>query len=370
VTAPDEPPLALHGSRIVIGAGLLDRCGDEIRAALPRHRLAIISDDTVAPLYAGRVAAACAPAPVTLLTIPAGESSKTRESWSRLTDELLEAGFGRDSAIIALGGGVVGDLAGFVAATYMRGIPFVQLPTSLLAMIDAAIGGKTGVDTRAGKNLVGAFHHPALVLVDPGALSTLPPAHLRSGLAEAVKHGAIASRAEFDWLGSNIAAMLRDGGPDTAVASRLVRTNIWIKAGIVARDEREGGVRKTLNFGHTIGHAIESLSGYTMLHGECIAIGMIVEARIGALLGVTDPATIGTIGWLVREAGLPTAVPRSMSAESVIRATRSDKKTRAGRVEYALPAMLGAMAGADCGYAIPVQDDVVGSAISESRTTM
>jgi 3-dehydroquinate synthase len=362
--------LELHGSRIVIGAGGLDSCGDEIRSALGGRRLAIISDDTVAPLYAARVSAALAPSPVTILTIPAGEESKTRTSWSRLTDELLDAGFGRDSAIIALGGGVVGDLGGFVAATYMRGVPFVQMPTSLLAMIDAAIGGKTGVDTRAGKNLVGAFHHPALVIVDPLALATLPVAHVRNGLAEAIKHAVIASRAEFEWIASNLGALLRDGDPDVALADRLVRKNIEIKSAVVARDEREGGVRKTLNFGHTIGHAVESLSGYRMLHGECIAVGMAVEARIAARLGLADAGLAGTIAALLRAAGLPTSVPESMTAAAVLAATRSDKKARAGSVEYALPATLGGMAGADRGYAIPVADSVIAGAIGESRATL
>jgi 3-dehydroquinate synthase len=362
--------LELHGSRIIVRAGLLDSCGAEIRAALPGRRLAIVSDDTVGPLYAARVAAALAPAPVTVLTIPAGEENKNRKSWSRLTDELLDAGFGRDSAIIALGGGVVGDLAGFVAATYMRGIPFVQMPTSLLAMIDAAIGGKTGVDTRAGKNLVGAFHHPALVVVDPRALGTLPLAHLRNGLAEAIKHGVITSRAEFDWIAANLAACLRDGGPPAELADELVGRNIAIKAAVVARDERESGVRKTLNFGHTIGHAIESLSGFEMLHGECIAVGMLVEARIAALTGVADSSLAGAIAATLKSAGLPGAVPISMTAVAVLEATRSDKKSRAGAVEYALPSALGAMAGADRGYGIPVPDSAILEAVEASRATL
>jgi 3-dehydroquinate synthase len=362
--------LELHGSRIIIGAGLIDSCGADIRAALPGRRLAIISDDTVAPLYAARIVAACAPAPVSLFTIPAGEEHKTRPHWARLTDELLDAGYGRDSAILALGGGVVGDLAGFVAATYMRGIPFVQIPTSLLAMIDASIGGKTGVDTRAGKNLVGAFHHPSLVIVDAGTLSTLPLEHIRNGLAEAIKHGVIASREEFDWITANIGALLETGGPDAAIADRLVRKNIEIKSAIVARDEREGGVRKTLNFGHTIGHAVESLSGYSILHGECIAIGMVVEARIAALANLADTALAPSIEKLLRAAGLPVAIPKAMSADAILAATRTDKKARAGSVEYALPTKLGAMAGADRGYAIPVADSVIVQAIGESRATL
>jgi 3-dehydroquinate synthase len=361
VTEPG--PLELHGSRILLGAGLLEHGGAEVRSSLRGRRLAIISDDTVAPLYAARVAAAVAPEKTAVFTIPAGEASKTRAHWSRLTDELLDAGFGRDSAIIALGGGVVGDLAGFVAATYMRGIPFVQMPTSLLAMIDAAIGGKTGVDTAAGKNLVGAFHHPALVVVDPSALSTLPAAHLRNGLAEAIKHGVIASRADFEWLSANVAGLLRAGGPSIGLADELVRRNIAIKAGVVARDEREAGVRKILNFGHTIGHAVESLSGYSMLHGECIAVGMVVEARIAASVGVADASLAETIAALLRAAELPTDLPLTMTPESVLAATRTDKKARAGAVEYALPARVGEMAGAENGFALPIPDSVVGAAL-------
>ncbi len=314
--------------------------------------------------------AALAPASVPLFTIQAGEENKSRKSWSRLTDELLDAGFGRDSAIIALGGGVVGDLAGFVAATYMRGIPFVQMPTSLLAMIDAAIGGKTGVDTRAGKNLVGAFHHPALVVVDPRALGTLPPAHLRNGIAEAIKHAVITSRAEFDWIAANLRALVREGGAPAHLAEELVRRNVAIKAAVVARDERESGVRKTLNFGHTIGHAIESLSGFSMPHGESVAVGMVVEARLAALLKLADSNLAGTIASLLREAELPTAVPNSMTASAVLEATRSDKKSRAGTVEYALPAALGEMAGAERGYAIPAPDAIVLAALGASRATL
>jgi 3-dehydroquinate synthase len=359
--------LELHGSRILICAGLLDLCGAELRAALPGRRLAIVSDDTVAPLYAARIAASCAPAPVSVHTIPAGEASKTRKNWSRLTDELLDAGFGRDSAIIALGGGVVGDLAGFVAATYMRGIPFVQVPTTLLAMIDASIGGKTGVDTRSGKNLVGAFHHPALVIADPLTLSTLPPGHVRNGLAEAIKHAVIASRAEFDWLGENVPSLLRAGGPDVALAERLVAVHVGIKAGIVARDEREGDVRKVLNFGHTIGHAVETLSGYSMLHGECVAVGMVAEARVAELIGVADGALEESISALCTAAGLPTTFPDSMSPAAILAATRSDKKARGGTVEYALPSAIGHMSGAGHGYGTPVPDAAVLDALSRSH---
>ncbi len=357
----------LHGSRMLIGAGLLDACGPELHATLQRRRLAIISDSNVAPLYAARLAAACGTPSPTVLTIPAGEASKTRQQWSRLTDELLDLHFGRDSAILALGGGVVGDLAGFVASTFLRGIPVVQLPTTLLAMIDASIGGKTGVDTRHGKNLVGAFHHPVLVLADPTLLGTLPVEQLRNGLAEAIKHAVIASAPEFVWLATNGRAITRTGGPNAALADQLVRRNVQIKADIVARDERESGVRKILNFGHTIGHAIETLSGFAMLHGECVAVGMVVEARIAARAGIGDPGLPEMLIDVLRQVGLPTAVPAEMSGDAILEATRSDKKARDGLVEYALPAKLGMMAGADRGFAIPVPDAIVLDVIDSSR---
>ena len=357
----------VHGSRVLIGAGLLDACGAELRATLPRRRLAIISDSNVAPLYTARLAAACGTPSPTILTIPAGEASKTREQWSRLTDELLDLHFGRDSAILALGGGVVGDLAGFVAATYLRGIPVVQLPTTLLAMIDASVGGKTGVDTRAGKNLVGAFHHPALVLADPTLLGTLPVEQLRNGIAEAIKHAVIASAPDFVWLATNADAIVRPGGPSAAMAEHIVRRNVQIKVDIVARDEREAGVRKILNFGHTIGHAIETLSGFAMLHGECVAVGMVVEARIATRAAIGDPGLPEMLIEVLRQAGLPTTVPAAMASDAILEATRSDKKARAGVVEYALPAKLGVMAGADRGFAMPVSDAMVRAALDNSR---
>jgi 3-dehydroquinate synthase len=360
------PPgaIRLYGAEIVVSTGLLDRCGDTLRGTpdLAGRRLAILSDDVVAPLYGARLAKTCRangfPEPA-VFTFAAGEASKTRAQWARLTDELLAAGFGRDSAILALGGGVVGDLAGFVAATFMRGIPLVQVPTTLLAMIDAAIGGKTGVDTATGKNLVGAFHHPALVLADPGALATLPRRQLRNGLAEAVKHAVIASAAEFAWIAANVSALAREGGPEPDIADQLVRRNIAFKVGIVARDEREEGLRKTLNFGHTIGHAIETLSGYTMLHGECIAIGMVAEARIAAALGVGEPDLPDVLARVLVEAGLPVGIPAAMSPDAVLTATRTDKKARGGIVEYALPARLGEMGSADRGYTMPADDALV-----------
>jgi 3-dehydroquinate synthase len=361
------PAFTLHGSAIHVAAGLLDGCGPLVRSVLGSRRLVIITDQVVAPYYLERLSAALGGEPPLHFKFPPGERHKTREMWTRLTDAMLASGVGRDAAVLALGGGVVGDLAGFVAATYMRGIPVVQLPTTLLAMIDASVGGKTGVDTSAGKNLVGAFHHPVLVLADPSTLDTLPLAHRRNGLAEAVKHGAIASAPMFAWLEANAATLTADAPLPRDVAEQLVRENIAIKASVVDRDEREGGLRKILNFGHTVGHAIELTSDFALLHGECVAMGMMVEARIAAALGFAEPALAERLGTLISALGLPTDVPSTMNDDIVLEATRADKKARAGAVEYALPHDIGTMAGADRGYGIAVADDVVSAALAASR---
>ncbi|MFI5228542.1 MAG: 3-dehydroquinate synthase [Gemmatimonadales bacterium] len=345
--------------RVTVHAGALDRLGDIIADAAPAYRYAVITDEIVAPLYAERVRALLAPhGDVIMVAIPSGETSKTREMWAYVTDDLLDNGFGRDSTVVALGGGVVGDLAGFVAATYMRGLPLVQVPTSLLAMIDASIGGKTGVDTRAGKNLVGAFHQPAAVVVDPAVLATLPPEHLRAGFAEAIKHGVIADAAYFERVAA-CAVDLDSLDPAGDAMLDVVAGSIEIKADIVRRDEREAGVRKTLNFGHTIGHAIERCAGYALRHGDCVALGMVAESAIAERIGVAVEGTAARVLDAVRTAGLPHARPRTMTVDEILTATRRDKKNRADRTEYALPARIGAMAAAEHGWSLSVDDAIV-----------
>ena len=254
-----------------------------------------------------------------------------------------------------------GDLAGFVAATFMRGVSLVQCPTSLLAMIDASVGGKTGVDTRAGKNLVGAFHVPAVVLADVELLATLPIEQRRAGLAEAIKHGVIADAAHFDELDASLDALLA-GEPSSTLA--VVARSVEIKAAVVRADAREHGLRKTLNFGHTIGHAVEQASGYALLHGECVAIGMVLEARLAEHLGVAEHGTASKIETLLRRASLPVALPASMDAETILAASRHDKKSRNGGVEYALPTRIGAMIEAGSAWSIPVDDAVVREVLS------
>lgn len=354
--ASHEVRLATYS--VIIEPGVLDRAASIVDSVARAHRYAIITDDHVGPLYAERITKGLRLSPNSTFTIPAGEAHKTRESWARLTDDLLAAGFGRDTTIVALGGGVVGDLAGFVAATFMRGVPFVQVPTTLLAMIDASIGGKTGVDTPAGKNLVGAFHQPAAVIADTSVLATLPINELRAGMAEAIKHGVIADAAYFARIASLVGS-LRSIDVASPAMLDLVARSVEIKADVVGRDERESGVRKILNFGHTIGHAVELVSEFSLLHGEAVAIGMVYEARIAERIGVADAGTAAEVQRVVRAAGLPDECPEGLSVDDIVAATRGDKKARGGRAEYALPARIGAMAGATNGWGIAVSEDLV-----------
>ena len=267
---------------IVVKSGALDDLGDVVRAAGDRHRVAIITDRNVGRRYAKRATKLIPGAEV--FTIAAGEQHKNRMTWATLTDKLLAAGFGRDTTIVALGGGVVGDIAGFVAATYMRGVPVVQVPTTLLAMVDASVGGKTGVDTAAGKNLVGAFHQPSAVVIDPVVLKTLPTDHISAGFAEIIKHGVVADAAYFEQARGFASRHSMNGRDGLVDLTDLIRRSVAIKASIVSRDERESGLRKVLNFGHTVGHAIEAAKKFTMLHGEAVAMGMVAEARLAEQL--------------------------------------------------------------------------------------
>jgi 3-dehydroquinate synthase len=351
------------GYEVLVGAGLLDRLGALLAARAPAHRVAAIVDATVDALHGAHVRAALPPSTL-VLPVPPGEHEKTRARWAQLTDAMLDAGCGRDTTVVAIGGGVVGDLAGFVAATFMRGVPVVQVPTTLLAMVDASVGGKTAVDTPHGKNLVGAFHPPALVLADPDVLATLPPAHRRAGLAEALKHGIVADERHFDALLAHADAVGADGWrADDAFVATLARS-IAIKADVVRQDPREQGLRKVLNFGHTIGHAVELLSDYALLHGEAVAIGMVVEARAAELAGVAECGTAARVREAVRRAGLPDARPAGIGADAVLHAARGDKKARRGVAEYALPRRIGAMAGADRGWAVPLEDAVLREALA------
>ncbi len=361
MTPPHE--IALPTYRVTVAPGSLDTLGAQLRHLTAARRLAIISDTTVAALYGGRAVAALG-GDVPIFSVAPGERAKTRENWSLLTDSLLDAGFGRDSAIVALGGGVVADLAAFVASTYMRGVPVVQVPTTLLAMIDASVGGKTGVDTAAGKNLVGTFHQPCAVIADPDTLATLPPAQLRAGLAEALKHGIVSNEAYFERVVAELPQLIGPGGHGSEAMTTMIARSVRIKADIVRRDEQESGVRKVLNFGHTLGHAIEAVSGYVLLHGEAVAIGMALEAQLAERAGVAHAGLASRVRDALVAAGLPIAMPRDMDSDAVVLATRRDKKARGGVVEYALPLRIGAMAGENSGWGIPVPDEIVRQVLS------
>jgi 3-dehydroquinate synthase len=294
---------------------------------------------------------------VSLHTFPAGEAHKSRESWLDLTDDLLAGGLGRDGAVVAVGGGVTGDLAGFVAATFMRGIPVVQVPTSLVAMIDASVGGKTGVDVPGGKNLVGAFHPPRVVVADPAVVETLPREERAQGLAEAVKHGAILDGAYLERLGAEGADLL---DARARAVEWAVERSVELKADVVGRDEREGGLRQILNFGHTLGHALEAASGYGVPHGTAVARGMVLEARLGEELGVTAAGTAEHLSEVLGRVGLEPGTPGPVDVEGILGWTRVDKKVRGGRVRYVLLREPGAVARApDGGWSHAVDDAAV-----------
>ena len=324
---------------IHIGAGLLDD-GAALAAHVRGRHVLLVSDSQVAPLYAARVVAALAPhtaAQVLVTVVAAGEASKSLDGFAGLLRELADLGATRDACVFALGGGVVGDLAGFAAACWMRGIDLVQLPTSLLAMVDSSVGGKTAIDLPQGKNLAGAFHAPRAVFADTGALRTLPDRELRAGLAEVAKYGAIVDAAFLDWLDAHADALLaRDEG---ALAEAIARSCAH-KAAIVARDPREHGERALLNFGHTFAHAIEAEQGYAhpgaLNPGEAVAVGMVLAARLSALLGLATAADADALARRLHRLGLPTCLPAGLDAGALLARMRLDKKTAASGLRFVL----------------------------------
>lgn len=349
--------------------GGLQRLGSICAEHFPGRACALISDSRVAG-YHGEAALASLQAvgQTELFTFPAGEWNKTRESWARLSDALLAAGFGRDTVVVALGGGVTGDLAGFVASTWMRGVPVIQVPTTLLAMVDSSVGGKTGVDTREAKNVIGSFHHPDSVLIDPELLSTLPPYQRHAGLAESVKIAAMRDAGLFSWMES-VAAELVAGCPERI--GELIERSVALKAEVVSADPEETGVRAVLNFGHTAGHALESLSGFSLLHGEAVAQGMRLESRLGEAAGVTDSGTTERLENLLRRCALPEDLDSDLSGRRILDAARTDKKAREGALRWSLPARIGESAqGPKGGWTHQIDASVCENALDAAlRTT-
>jgi len=320
------------GPRLLGDAGLFER-------VLGRRDVLVVSNDTVAPLWLGRLRAGLGNRCLVQHLLPDGEQYKTLATFSGVLDALVEARFNRDCVVVALGGGVVGDIAGFAAAAYQRGVDFLQVPTTLLAQVDSSVGGKTGINHPGGKNLIGAFHQPVAVLADTDTLSTLPPRELRAGLAEVIKYGLICDEAFLAWLESNLDALLRR---DPEALAHAIRRSCELKAGIVAVDERETtGQRALLNLGHTFGHAIETASGYgAWLHGEAVGTGMLLAAELSQRIGWLSAAEVERVRSLLARAGLPTDPP-PLGRARMLQLMRMDKKVREGQLRLVLLQRLG-----------------------------
>jgi 3-dehydroquinate synthase len=319
---------------ILIGGQLFD--APSTWADLPKARAAfVVTNDTVAPLYAQRLVAALAPfySQVHTVVLPDGESHKDWQTLNLIFDALLGQGADRKTVLFALGGGVVGDMTGFAAACYMRGVPFVQVPTTLLAQVDSSVGGKTAINHPIGKNMIGAFYQPERVVCDLHTLQSLPPRELSAGLAEVIKYGPIADMAFFDWIENNLDALLAREPKALAYA---VKRSCEIKAHVVGQDERESGLRAILNFGHTFGHAIEAGLGFgEWLHGEAVGCGMVMAAQLSQRLGLVDIAFSERLTSLIQRAGLPTVGP-DLGAEVYLHHMRVDKKAEAGDIRFVL----------------------------------
>lgn len=335
--------VSLGGGRsypVVIGEGLLDALGEHCRRAELGRRALVVADETVAPLFSARVSASLAAAgfSASQAVIAVGEEAKRLETVASIYDACVEAGLDRGSFIVAVGGGVVGDLAGFAAATYMRGIAYVQAPTTLLAQVDSSVGGKTGVNHPRGKNLIGAFHQPSLVVADVGALRSLARRDYRSGLAEVVKAGLIADQDLFEICEAR-ARELTAG--DSEVLTPVIARSVAMKARVVEADEREEGLRAILNFGHTVGHAIEAAAGYgRYTHGEAVAIGMVVEGRLSVMLGMLPEEDLRRAASLIARLGLPVRA-EGIDPVRLLDAMAKDKKARDGSLRFALLEAIG-----------------------------
>jgi len=346
-------PLQERSYDILVEPGALRQIVSLLESLPLPEEIAVLSNTTVAKLYADDLSARLKASDATQaarrvlqFNAPDGEQFKNLGWTSHAYDALAEFGLTRRGVILAVGGGVVGDWAGFVAATWMRGIPFIQVPTTLLAMVDSSVGGKTGVNHARAKNLIGAFHQPARVVIDPECLRTLPPRELSAGLAEVIKYGVIADAAFFAWLEENIDAALH---LDMEVLGHIITRSCEIKAEVVGEDERESdavGRRATLNYGHTVGHAVEAITAYgQVLHGEAISIGMTVAARLASQLGICDAATGRDLSErqtrLFQRAGLPTTLPAGCDFDRLWEAMTLDKKARGNQINFILPTAIG-----------------------------
>ena len=330
---------------VLLDSGMLDHAGECARKSLSGATCVVISDRNVAQLFAGRVKRSLASAGFrpTLITIPAGEKSKTLQQTGTICDQMIAAGLNRQSFVVGLGGGMIGDISGFVAAIYHRGIPHLQIPTTLLAMVDSSIGGKTGVDTRTGKNLIGAFHHPSLVIDDLDVLKTLPRRQFNQGFAEIIKHAIIGDAEMFRILKVARASGLRRAS-ETPALQRLIKRNIQIKSRIVAKDERDQtGERALLNFGHTVGHAIERAGNFRkFLHGEAVSLGIVAASAISVKrAGLPADQRVAIVDLLERFE-LPTRLPLKFPRKKILDAVNFDKKFEGGKIRFVVTSRIGA----------------------------
>jgi 3-dehydroquinate synthase len=346
-SVPSVPVAAaeIHGAPrypVIVGRGLIDQVGRHTSKVVRGNTCAIVTDNHVGPLFARRVKRSLTSAGFkpTLITVPAGEKSKTLKQAGAICEQMIAAGLDRHSFVIGLGGGVIGDISGFVAAIYHRGIPHVQIPTTLLAMADSSIGGKTGVDTRAGKNLIGAFHHPSLVIDDVDVLKTLPRRQFNQGFAEIIKHAIIADAKMFKQLQSSEARSPRR----PLALQQLICRNIKIKSKIVAKDERDRtGERAVLNFGHTVGHAIERAGNYRkFLHGEAISLGIVAACAVSIKRAGLAPGQRDAVIDLLQRFDLPTRLPKNFPREKIFKALKFDKKFEAGKIRFVVTPRIGA----------------------------
>lgn len=357
-------PLAGQAYSIHVGRDLAELLVRDLQSTLLAQRYVLITDDTLLSLHAESILTVLRAAGIRVdpISFPAGEAHKNRDTLARIMDRMVQLAVGRDAAVLALGGGVVGDLAGFAAATYLRGIPVLQLPTTILAMVDSSIGGKTGHDLPGGKNLVGAFHSPAAVYADLNLLDTLPLAQRRTGFAEVVKHAFIADAELLTFLEESTVELL-DLRPQPL--QRVILDCIRIKVDVVSVDVRDEGRRALLNFGHTVGHALEWVSDYQISHGEAVAMGMVSEARLAVHRGLLDEACLSRLRRLLERFGLPTAIPSRLSVTDLWGACCRDKKVRAGRVHCVLPRRAGEMARPDDGWSFAVEEREMRAVLSD-----
>lgn len=324
---------------ILVKPGILAEAGAIARALSRSRKAAIVTDDAVGPLYLSKLQESLKTADFQVFSVvlPNGEGQKNLTTLGKIYDQLLSAGIERSTPLLALGGGVIGDMTGFAAATLLRGIKFIQVPTTLLSMVDASVGGKTGINHSVGKNLIGAFHQPISVLIDPETLRSLDPRELQSGLAECIKHEIIRDAEGFAKLENEIDRALK---VDVEYLAKLIAHNVQIKADVVSEDPFEHSVRAHLNFGHTFGHAIETVSCYEYAHGECVALGMVAACRAAVKLGMFDATSCQRVIKLIEKAGLPVSGLR-LSVDEIVASMIYDKKVKSGRVRFVLPTKIG-----------------------------